>query len=465
MHIKKINIRNFRCFSEFEIDLASKATILYGKNGAGKTTLIHAIHKALSFMMYSENVYAKGKKGKREIVDVRTIANNNPNLHPEGFMVTDYNNEQAKMIEVCVSESRLDHATPLPDWKMSALAHTAKLRPSQFSEAFGDFYRWHTETGCLPLMAYYSDGFPHVEDRTKKTTKNKLESLRNFGYHDWNKEEGCTEIWLGKLESCFKQISQLEKANRRIEERGEAEMQAGVIESNLTKIHNLSREIKAIENCLINFSRELLLREGDFLEVASIIDGEEGIAIRTRGNREIPFRHLPAGYMRLFCIVLDMAYRSYILSNGQSTDIPGIAIIDELDLHLHPELEAVVLPKLMSSFPSVQFVISTHSILVLTGISTADGSCAIKMMTPNANGPIDIQDVYGLDYNSALQEVMKVKPNGAELRQLISDCAFMYENDLDDQANATRRYILSLELIKEQELDQRIREERNAIKG
>ena len=56
MYLKKLNIRNFRCFGNYEIEFAPRVTVLFGKNGSGKSTLIHALHKALSFMMHSEKI-------------------------------------------------------------------------------------------------------------------------------------------------------------------------------------------------------------------------------------------------------------------------------------------------------------------------------------------------------------------------------------------------------------------------
>ena len=56
-----------------------------------------------------------------------------------------------------------------------------------------------------------------------------------------------------------------------------------------------------------------------------------------------PFRKLPAGYKRMFYIALDIAYRCFFLTNGDRKDIGGIVIIDEIDLHLHPALEKIIL--------------------------------------------------------------------------------------------------------------------------
>lgn len=74
MYLKQIQITNYRCFKKYEMNFAPGITVLFGKNGAGKTTLIHALHKALSFMMYSDNVTevvnVKGKR-KRKLLMLR----------------------------------------------------------------------------------------------------------------------------------------------------------------------------------------------------------------------------------------------------------------------------------------------------------------------------------------------------------------------------------------------------------
>lgn len=53
--------------------------------------------------------------------------------------------------------------------------------------------------------------------------------------------------------------------------------------------------------------------------------------------------------------------------------INGIVIIDEIELHLHSNLQRNTLPKLMKLFPKVQFVITTHSPLFLLGLDEAYG--------------------------------------------------------------------------------------------
>lgn len=67
-------------------------------------------------------------------------------------------------------------------------------------------------------------------------------------------------------------------------------------------------------------------------------------------------------------------------------DIEGIVIIDEIDLHLHIELQHEVLPELIKIFPKVQFVISTHSPFFLAGMAKNFQSDEYLMLNmPNGN--------------------------------------------------------------------------------
>ena len=186
MYLKKLHISNFRCFRDYTIEFAPGVTVLFGKNGSGKSTLIHAIHKALSMLMYTkneyENVTVKGKR-KKKLVGYKTITRNNPYLHTKGFANDDFNNLEDSFIEIA---STVDFGPDLMDvnWKMSAKASNSKLRPTEFEDAYLAFYSWQENGGQLPLLAYISDGFPHKEDNKKSQVKAKIRALRNFAYFD-----------------------------------------------------------------------------------------------------------------------------------------------------------------------------------------------------------------------------------------------------------------------------------------
>ena len=145
---------------------------------------------------------------------------------------------------------------------------------------------------------------------------------------------------------------------------------------------------------------------------------EGKLCIQTTNGKEYDFRKLPAGYKRLFNIVLDLAYRSYILSDSSTTDISGLAIIDEIDLHLHPSLEQVVLQCFQETFQHLQFVVSTHSPLVLADIETQNSRNRVLKMTPACDAPEEWRNIHGIDYNQMLEENMDVSKRKPEIQEL-----------------------------------------------
>lgn len=94
-------------------------------------------------------------------------------------------------------------------------------------------------------------------------------------------------------------------------------------------------------------------------------------------KEKIPFGfdQLSDGYSSIIRIVSDLILRmeqNWLLKGNISNyDIEGIAIIDELETHLHIELQRKILPFLTSFFPNIQFIISTHSPYILTSIPDA----------------------------------------------------------------------------------------------
>ena len=84
---------------------------------------------------------------------------------------------------------------------------------------------------------------------------------------------------------------------------------------------------------------------------------------------------LSTGEIQLLNLFLSVL-RDYDLSDGEFNDlhdVKGIVIIDEIDSHLHTSYQKEILPKLIASFPNVQFIITTHSTLFLMGMEQEFG--------------------------------------------------------------------------------------------
>lgn len=74
-----------------------------------------------------------------------------------------------------------------------------------------------------------------------------------------------------------------------------------------------------------------------------------------------------------------------------TSDIKGVVVIDEVDMHLHTELQFDLLPQLLAMFPRVQFIVTTHSPLFVLGMSKAFGSDNFQLHELPSGLPIDVE--------------------------------------------------------------------------
>ena len=427
MYLKKLHISNFRCFRDYTIEFAPGVTVLFGKNGSGKSTLIHAIHKALSFAFKNDKV----EEGEL------TLSSGFPSLRPNQYRKKEdiVRDEKSglSLPYICI-HAEADFLETTLDWDMYALTSTFALQPSKYKTAYKLLMSRIKETGTFPVFAYFSDSFPHISTKASTLSKTQL-SLRNLGYLGWDDETAYSDLWITRLtkiwtiwnrakmnvmqeESALAKCEKL-KASGDINEneyREDVDLHRARLENALKDFNKYNPEISSIRECLVNFSKKL---PGiDVQNVFVSVYEEDGLCLETKDGQNPPFEKLPAGYKRIFYMALDIAYRSYIL-NG-TTDSEGIVVIDEIDLHLHPALEQVILQCFQETFPNIQFVVSTHSPLVLTDIDTVTEKNKVMRMTPACDAPEEWRNIHGIDYNQMLEENMDVSKRKPEIQELFN---------------------------------------------
>lgn len=86
-----------------------------------------------------------------------------------------------------------------------------------------------------------------------------------------------------------------------------------------------------------------------------------------KGEHELAFDQLSGGERILVALAGDIARRLAIANPKASNPLEGegVVLIDEVDLHLHPKWQAKVIPALRRTFPNIQLVVTTHSLIVL----------------------------------------------------------------------------------------------------
>lgn len=90
-------------------------------------------------------------------------------------------------------------------------------------------------------------------------------------------------------------------------------------------------------------------------------------SIIQKNRNPFDFNTLSSGYAAVFDIINDLIMRA----EKKGDNIEGVVLIDEIETHLHLELQKKILPLLVQMYPRIQFIVSTHSPFILSSIDNA----------------------------------------------------------------------------------------------
>lgn len=401
MKLKKAHLSNYRNFKDYQIEFGTKTTIFIGKNGMGKTNIISALKQSLSF------IFSK-KKGEPQY---GFIASSKQTV--KGFALTDarYCNEGQYGYDYKYPVS-IDTSALLPngkslDWRFYSEYAKSGLDKKLFQEAGRAFWNYYLmDKSQFPVLAFFSDSYPHVKTNIGKDIQSMLDTgkelPKNIAFFNWDEEKNCTEIWV--------QYFTMQWKNHKFKEDPEKE-----------------DYIDAITKKMVEFSlplnKELSTPELELKTMEIEARGKADVLIMSFKNGDrIPFHQLPQGYKRIFSIVFDIANRGYMLNHNCNPS--GIIFIDELELHLHPSIAQEILERLQKAFPDIQFIISTHSPLVITNFKQDENNILYKLYKDGEDYKNErVENLYGVDYNSGLRYCMDTP----ERETLVHDLIEAYE--------------------------------------
>lgn len=156
---------------------------------------------------------------------------------------------------------------------------------------------------------------------------------------------------------------------------------------------------------------------------------------------------LSDGYRNLLSIVLDFARRLAMANPSwpNPLEAPGILLIDEIELHLHPRWQQEVIPALRKAFPNTQLIVSTHSPAILTTVRR-ENILLLGADHQIEQLPLDV-GTYGAENSRVLAEVFGAytRPQNIGSVQRLKDYLRMIENNEGetDAASALRRELES----------------------
>lgn len=156
-----------------------------------------------------------------------------------------------------------------------------------------------------------------------------------------------------------------------------------------------------------------------------------------QGHEHFDFNTLSDGYAAIMDIVTELMMRM----KGREIsvyDAPGIVMIDEVETHLHLDLQKKILPFLTSFFPNIQFIVTTHSPFVLNSISDA--------VIYDLEYQERITDLSGYSYEALVESYFEQDQYSAVLKEKVDEYASLIHNGEAALVESSRLMQLQFEL-------------------
>lgn len=417
MYVKSIKLHNYRNYEELCLEFGKKATVLIGKNGMGKTNLINALKQSMSFIFTKSSQIRQANFVANTMQKIWSFDTNDAlrKFDPK----TGLTGEGEYPVEI---EAKVDIEELEPLKVIFRREDLSSGMKELYSREAIRYWEKYNSLEDLPILAFYSDSFPHEKVKMGKKIQDLLNSefgiAQSAGYYNWDDPRDCGLVWQQYFIMQFKNYMYGHRNN------------------------NEEEYLRSVRECMISFSKQLdnAAENPDFeLDDVTITarGKKELVVLQFKNKQKMDFESLPAGYRRAFSIAFDLANRAFLLNKNCNPN--GVAFIDEVDLHLHPSLAQEIMERLQRTFPRIQFIVSTHSPLVLSNFKQ-DKDNVVYQLSRNDDFTAKIQKIdysYGIDYNSLLVDLMGTKVRNTMLRQLIESYNYWKDAEEEELMNST----------------------------
>lgn len=345
MRLDKLRLKNFRCFETLEINLHPKCNILIGNNGAGKSTILDGLAIALGGYLSGFDGIKSNSILSDDAHYKMFIAGNR--IEPQGQFPVEVYTEAT----VYQRNSRFSTSEMVISWqrelngKGRRTTHGHMKNIVEYAKALQEQVRSGEQSCVLPLSAYYGTGRLWLQKRNRPALAKSSPLNRQMGYVD------CIAA-----ESNEKQMMQW------FEDMTYIQLQEGHPIAELETVRTALRECYLSVDDSVTDAKFIYNVKSHELEIRMVRDGQ---------TEQVPVRILSDGEKGIISLVADIAYRMALLNPGlldKVLETPGVVLIDEIDLHLHPAWQKKVVSDLTRIFPNIQFIMTTHSPSILVNI-------------------------------------------------------------------------------------------------
>ena len=345
--MKELRLENFRCYADQSILFRDGINLLIGDNASGKTTVLKACRYVLS-SFFSGFGDENTKWLNLDVDDFRQTIVNGTKLPEQPIKI--HFRYDSEMYHVLQRNNKSNSRVLI-----SGIAEYKEYAGLLFESFFDS--ELLAQVLPLPLFAYFSTADIHTSRKIDARKFVKYAQKSSFGYFECLNGNGFLPYWQKR------QIALLGDKKDREE---------------IEIVHHAIMKALGEEGC--NIIHDIQIRPKQKKIYYILIDG-----------REVEAEELPDAYKRLINIVTDVAFRCALLNRGiygpsSCTLTCGTVLIDEIDLHLHPSLQALILKALKNTFPKIQFIVTTHAPMVTTGVETNEENVVYKLDYSQSEG-------------------------------------------------------------------------------
>lgn len=428
IRLDSLKLQNFRCFREIELTFDPRLTVIVAPNGGGKTAILDSV--AISWRLFVDAMLTKAGSTGFDHSDIRLELSPSQSMEPllpTSLTAVGFLGQQSDTLAGLESETQWSRQlnSIQPKAKTSFVEATVL---KQFADDLRDQLKTEvTSKGgrspIFPLIAYYGTGrlFGAHKLTEKKKEQTKSQTARALGYEDCLTASSRYKFFVDWFE--------------RFSREAQDEATAGKPSPHQPKL-KLEVVKDAVDSVLKPSGWHSL--KWDFAQ--GIITAEH------LKHGSLPVAALSDGVRNMIGLVADIAHRAVRLNpqfnEKAATQTPGVVLIDEVDMHLHPEWQQLVLNALSDAFPLIQFIVTTHSPQVLTTVKRE----SIRILAQDSDGiwsaDMPDEETKGDESATVMASVMGVDPvpqvsEAVDLdlyRQLIQ----LQQQDTDE-ANALRQ--------------------------
>ena len=415
LRLERLALRNFRCFSQCEIDFHPNLTVLVAENGQGKTAVLDALRKAL--LIFTQTVGKSWLSSSIGETDIRLNQESEPQL-PTRFDLD------------LVLMGRHQHVgrevrkfSRRPRNTRAELRNFLEQCTSLQGTAFG------SSSEVLPLAAYFGTGRLYDQHRL---TRGKRFVAAQSGYRAGAYLDTLSPTASYKFFAAWYEAQMNALANP-----------AYKAASNDARPEGL---LAAVEQAI-----RIVLAPTGWTEIGweptqTIGTGSSGVfkpgrvKLRKPDAGWLPLEYLSDGIQNMVALVADLAHKCARLNPqfgpDAASETPGVVLIDEVDMHLHPHWQQKVVGQLREAFPKLQLILTTHSPHVLT---TVDANCIRIINAADGIGSVvrPQAQTSGDESGNVLARVMDVNPiPDVESARWLSHYRALIQNSQDQSPDA-----------------------------